>query len=158
VVPVGELLLELEGFELDGFELDGLELEGFELDGFELLTDPADSPDAEPVDDPEPIVTFVRMNWAFFDAFWLERDDSLDELLLPIVSLLVLPLVPVALCAADCRQPVSVISRLLRSLDCEPLVCPLGYELVCADAPTANAAQTTIPNTRCLFIRCSPPK
>jgi hypothetical protein len=120
VVPVGELLLGLEGFELDGLELEGFELEGFELDGFELdgfeLADPADSPDAEPVDDPEPIVTFVRMNWSFFDAFWLERDDSLDELLLPIVSLLVLPLVPVALCAADCRQPVSVISRLLRSL------------------------------------------
>ena len=90
---------------------DGFELDGFELDGFALLV----SPDAEPVDDPEPIVTFVRMNWAFFDPFWLEPDDSLDELPLAIVSLLV-PLVPVALCAADCRQPVNVTSRLLRSL------------------------------------------
>lgn len=112
MVPVAlgcELLLELDGFEL--LELDGFELLGLELEGLLLLIDPA-SPLAEPVDEPDPMVTLVRMNWPFLSPRF-ECDEGLDELLLPIVSLLPLPLVPVALCAADCRQPVSVISLLL---------------------------------------------
>ncbi len=51
VVPGCELLLELDGFELLGLELEGLL----------LLIDPA-SPLAEPVEEPDPIVTLVRMN------------------------------------------------------------------------------------------------
>ncbi len=115
MVPVAlgcELLLELDGFELLGLEgLELLELEGLLLLDDDPLIEPA-SPLAEPVDEPDPIVTLVRMNWPFLSPRF-ECDEPLDELLLPIVSLLPLPVVPVALCAADCRQPVSVISLLL---------------------------------------------
>src|SRR5690606_4554205 len=89
-----------------------------------------------------PDVTFacVSMNSAELD----ERDWPV----VPVVPVPVVPAAPPAMSAFS-RQPVTVTCWFF----CSELCCPVCAPVVCAETPTASAAENTVPRTKLRFIQ-----